>query len=356
MYTKIHVDDLNIRQLKNLCKFYDYKKKNFASLISSSEMLILNKNGSLYRSNFHTEEYYKYKYNNKYVNKNDTIVDICKHAYSQYVINNDDELISIVTGEYACTEYKNVEQMCVYLILQKDGNIINLFGDPFSTVKDIISISSDGGHCILLRKDGKVYSYGSNEYGQLGLGHYNYIKVPTLIPNINNIIGITTGMDYTLLLRSDEKVYGFGRNYNGSLGINREDYESLRLSNEIFLNDKIHTPVLIPNISNIIHISAGGAVSLLLRNDGKSYRMGESYYEHLEDRTPKIIKYKNQDNFLYNALSFCNIKDNEINNIVNICAQPDNLLLLLSTGEIYIIASKLTDKNPIVANINDSKD
>lgn len=34
-----------------------------------------------------------------------------------------------------------------------------------------------------------------------------------LIPNINNIVVISAGYDYSLLLNSNGEVYSFGRNY-----------------------------------------------------------------------------------------------------------------------------------------------
>ena len=45
-------------------------------------------------------------------------------------------------------------------------------------------------------------SFGSNYYGQLGLGDYTDIYVPTLIPNLTNVVNISPGGYHVIVLLS----------------------------------------------------------------------------------------------------------------------------------------------------------
>lgn len=46
---------------------------------------------------------------------------------------------------------------------------------------------SRGGHVCLLSKDGFVYSWGSNDCGQLGLGDTKIREAPKKVKGLNNI-------------------------------------------------------------------------------------------------------------------------------------------------------------------------
>ena len=59
------------------------------------------------------------------------------------------------------------------------------------------------------------------------------IYTPTLIPNVNNIVQVSAGSNHSLLLNNKGHVYSFGNNYSFKLGFDTDD------------ND-INTPTLIP--------------------------------------------------------------------------------------------------------------
>ena len=48
-------------------------------------------------------------------------------------------------------------------------------------------------------------SFGSNYDGQLGLGDYNDRYVPTLIPNLTNVVSISAGGYHSFFLLSKSK-------------------------------------------------------------------------------------------------------------------------------------------------------
>nr|CCA15086.1 RCC1 and BTB domaincontaining protein putative [Albugo laibachii Nc14] len=76
-------------------------------------------------------------------------------------------------------------------------------------------------HTIALAEHGSVYSFGRNDYGQLGHGHRHHLSEPTLIKALakTHAVQVTCGCYHTLVLSEDGKVYPFGRNNHGQLGL-----------------------------------------------------------------------------------------------------------------------------------------
>eukprot|EP01084_Bolivina_argentea_P058608 107020_1 len=89
---------------------------------------------------------------------------------------------------------------------------------------NITKIATGRDHSLCLNSDGKVLSLGSNYYGQLGLGtHDDYSHIePELIPlfiQLNVvIIDIACGTSHSVVLSNDGKVYTFGSNRYGECG------------------------------------------------------------------------------------------------------------------------------------------
>jgi alpha-tubulin suppressor-like RCC1 family protein len=77
----------------------------------------------------------------------------------------------------------------------------------------ITKISGGYYNSLILNNNGQVYSFGYNNYLQLGLGDYNIRNVPTLILNVNNINQISAGGFHCLLLNNNNKILSFGQNY-----------------------------------------------------------------------------------------------------------------------------------------------
>ena len=88
--------------------------------------------------------------------------------------------------------------------------------------ENITSISCGHYHVLALSQMGKVYAWGGNESGQLGLKHNNNESKPKLIemPNNVSVKQISCGKDFSLLLTTDGRIYAFGNNKHGQLGHN----------------------------------------------------------------------------------------------------------------------------------------
>lgn len=91
--------------------------------------------------------------------------------------------------------------------------------ETISIVEDVIQVSCGTYHNLCLRADGRVYSFGYNHSGKLGLCHTRVIEEVWVIPTLEDIIEISAGSNHSLCLDKDGKVYSFGYNKDGQLGL-----------------------------------------------------------------------------------------------------------------------------------------
>lgn len=85
--------------------------------------------------------------------------------------------------------------------------------------KDIVSVHAGEYHSIALTRDGEVYTWGHNDYGQLGLGNASIVvSTPQKVESLPEIVSISAGKQHTMVLGADGYVYSFGDNSLGQLG------------------------------------------------------------------------------------------------------------------------------------------
>jgi len=145
--------------------------------------------------------------------------------------------------------------------------------------KTITAISAGAYHTVALDSDGKVYAWGHNSYGQLGNNSNEPSSVPIEVDMSGLLAGktitaISAGQYFTLALDSNGKVYSWGRNNWGQLGINSQIDSN-------FPRSVVDTGVLSGKI--ITTLSAGEEYSLVLDSDGKAYSWGKNNYGQLGD-------------------------------------------------------------------------
>lgn len=71
--------------------------------------------------------------------------------------------------------------------------------------------------------DGTAWSWGSNTFGQLGLGYTSEaVPAPAVIPTLRDVSEYSGGEYHGLALRADGSVWAFGSNYYGQLGVGND--------------------------------------------------------------------------------------------------------------------------------------
>jgi alpha-tubulin suppressor-like RCC1 family protein len=84
----------------------------------------------------------------------------------------------------------------------------------------IKSIAVGATHVLALCREGNVYAWGSNQYGQLGHQHKRYDSQPTLLEMPEKITALAAGTHFSLALTESGNVYAWGWNGFGQLGVN----------------------------------------------------------------------------------------------------------------------------------------
>ncbi|TLS49171.1 hypothetical protein FE782_26425 [Paenibacillus antri] len=137
----------------------------------------------------------------------------------------------------------------------------------------IAQIAVGESHTVALGFDGKVWTWGANDYGQLGDGTYEDSFVAKTIyipPEAGTVTKVEAGAYFSMALTSGTKVYSWGRNDRGQLG-NRN-------------TGNTNVPVLVEvgymePLEGIADIQAGNDYALALREEsvtGVVYAWGDS--------------------------------------------------------------------------------
>ena len=140
-----------------------------------------------------------------------------------------------------------------------------------------ISASCGNDHTLILKNDFSVYAFGNNEEGELGLKDrsiktYKFNKI-NFGNDTNKIIKISAGTVHNLALTLEGKIYSWGSSQGGQLGLKEEYLLSLPDFKETY---NIHEPKEIDFFKEkkLISISCGEAHSAAVDIEGKTWTWG----------------------------------------------------------------------------------
>ena len=125
----------------------------------------------------------------------------------------------------------------------------------------IVQVSCGGTNCAAVDESGHVWTWGDNEYGQLGTGWAGGKQYLPVQVSIDNVKMVSAGNGYTVVLKKDGTVWAWGEN---NLGMAGNGY-----------NGNILTPSKVEGLWNIMKIDAGYDHTLALRDDGTVWGWGD---------------------------------------------------------------------------------
>lgn len=185
-----------------------------------------------------------------------------------------------------------------------DGTVIDKLSpiditNKFSLLVDekIISITLGDNHSSALTSNGRLFIWGSNEYGQIGNSTLIKRISPTDITSffmlsINETIEyVSLGKTHSAALTSDGRVFTWGNNYSGQLG----DGTGVNRNVPTEITDQFS----LPEGENILCILIGGFHSSAITTSGRVFIWGNNYYGQLGVGTTsnKYIPTEIQDRF-----------------------------------------------------------
>jgi len=170
----------------------------------------------------------------------------------------------------------------------------NVYEPKFLTaLKDVrireVSSSQDANHQIVVDEEGQAWSWGNNEFGQLGQGDKLHRRIPTPIagtgPNGHTIVMLATSKKHSLMLTSKGEVLSFGDNSDGQCAQGEMKSSTVTIGTrgreEIETNTVplILEPTLIKyDGPPVIKIAAGLDFSLLLDVEGCAWSFGSQEF------------------------------------------------------------------------------
>ena len=130
------------------------------------------------------------------------------------------------------------------------------------------SIAAGWNHVIALSTDGRIYTWGSNAYGQLGSDATDAVTMPKEMKySISKpVVAVAAGNSFSLALTADGEVYAWGLNSLGQLGVPNDSLKETRI------------PQKIEALSGVTatSIHAGNATGGIIAADGKVWIWGDN--------------------------------------------------------------------------------
>ena len=139
------------------------------------------------------------------------------------------------------------------------------------TALDNISVKAGREFIAVLKADGSVWTWGKNNYGQLGNGTFTNTAVPQMVSSISNVAEIAAGEYHVVIRTNAGTVFSWGRNYGGCLG------------NGTTTNSNV--PVAMTNGVNAISVAAGSHSSYMINSDYELYACGYNTNGQVGDGT-----------------------------------------------------------------------
>ena len=129
--------------------------------------------------------------------------------------------------------------------------------------------SARGSFTVALKADGTLWAWGNNNYSQLGDGTTVHKVRPVQIGTDTDWASISVGSRHTIALKADGTLWAWGNNDFGQLG-----YVSYSVK---------RVPVQIGAENNWVSVSAGALFSTALKADGSLWTWGYNNYGQLGD-------------------------------------------------------------------------
>uniref|UniRef100_UPI00398EC591 probable E3 ubiquitin-protein ligase HERC4 isoform X2 n=1 Tax=Pristiophorus japonicus TaxID=55135 RepID=UPI00398EC591 len=181
---------------------------------------------------------------------------------------------------------------------------------------NVIQVACGNNHSLVLSKDGRLFAWGQNTYGQLGLGTEEASPCkPQCVESLPGIpvAQISAGGEHSFALSLSGAVFGWGRNNHGQLGL--KDTQDRYKPNYVKLLECKKT----------IHVSCGEEHTAVLTKDGLVFTFGAGSYGQLgHNSTKDEIKPRLLSDLLFGS---------KVSQIA--CGSYHTLVFVPSSGKIY---------------------
>jgi hypothetical protein len=160
-------------------------------------------------------------------------------------------------------------------------------------------ISAGFFHTTAVDGAGDVWTWGQNTHGQLGDGTRTSRDVPARVTGVTSVKAVSAGQHHTLALLRTGTVASWGGGSFGQLGQaldaaaltraraldNSLGFQAQRaIAADFAIADSLR-PAVVPDLSDVLEVSAGEDFSLALLRDHSVFAWGDNLYGELGDGT-----------------------------------------------------------------------
>jgi E3 ubiquitin-protein ligase HERC4 len=145
--------------------------------------------------------------------------------------------------------------------------------DSLSSV-GVVSVSCGHSHSLALTAEGLLYAWGSNDHGQLGMSptSLSHLGQPQVVESLSQfkVLQVACGGHHNLALLKSGRVFSWGSNKYGQLGLRAT----------VLANSSPQEVVALLGLP-ILHIAAGDAHSMVVSQSGAVYGWGRNTFGQL---------------------------------------------------------------------------
>ncbi len=161
--------------------------------------------------------------------------------------------------------------------LQMPRNQVNSSISPVQIAEDVKSAAAGYEHTVILKNDGTVWTAGTNEYGQLGNGStdtsHDFVQVLHEEGQpMSDVIAVAAGRFHTLILKNNGTLWAMGDNEYGQLGVGSDD-SMLLLPLPVMGGEYDYT-----EMENIRTVAAGCDHTMIIKENGTVWMTGRICY------------------------------------------------------------------------------
>lgn len=167
-------------------------------------------------------------------------------------------------------------------------NILPVQKEGGGNLDNVIQMYTGGSHSFAITKDGKLYGWGRNDLGNLGLGTtttLNYAKELVLPDNLKlkHVKKLSTNYNNSLLLLESGEVLSWGENQTGQLGTGNTNKQT----SPTYLIKSDGT-----RFTNVKDVLMGENSAYILEKDGTMYVAGDNSQGQLAIGDYRLIQQK----------------------------------------------------------------
>jgi alpha-tubulin suppressor-like RCC1 family protein len=199
-----------------------------------------------------------------------------------------------------------------------------LVGLPSAT-GPVVQVAAGDSHSLAVTSTGQLYTFGFNNFGQLGIATNSGTEDPNPTPTLVGLPGATgpvvqaaAGTEDSVAVTSTGQLYAFGDNFYGELGFATNTNAN-------------PTPMLVRlpgETGPVVQVAAGGAHSLVVTSSGQLYAFGDDSWGQLGSPSPNPMNFSNPTPTLVRL-------PGETGPVVQVAAGFDHSLAVTSTGQLY---------------------